>query len=48
MAKVTYLNNHLDKYRPSKGPPKITIKYEDIDELFYREVNLECLKKLKK
>ena len=36
MAKVTYLNNHLDKYRPSKGPPKITIKYEDIDELFYR------------
>ena len=35
MSKVTYLNSHLDKFRPKKGPPKITIKYEDIDGIFH-------------
>ena len=36
MSKVTYLNSHVEKYRPKEGPPKITIKYEDIDGIFSR------------
>ena len=35
MNKVTYLNSHLDKFRPKKGPPKITIKYEEIDGIWH-------------
>lgn len=36
MGKVTYLNSHIDKYRSKDGPPKITIKAEDIDDIFNR------------
>lgn len=35
MSKVVYLNSHLDKFRPKEGPPKITIKYEEIDGIFH-------------
>lgn len=36
MSKVTYLNSHVEKFRSKERPPKITIKYEDIDEIFSR------------
>lgn len=36
MSKITYLNSHIDKYRSKDGPPKITIKAEDIDDIFNR------------